>query len=282
MRKQCTNEELVKLIQEGHKEYIEQLWMQVEKFVSMKVRERIWKVPDYIGASYADDLYQSGYFALLDAVELYSPGKGAGFLTYLSLHLKRYFNETLNVHTANGKREAHLKMESWDATFPSTDDLSLEEVIPDPHGQDGFDEIAERSFQENLREYLLKAINELQEQAQQEHFLTLLRCNCDRVKTREVLRWTIAKDRKIHDQGLSGLRRYMINRRTAWEMIGIEEFLGIQLYRGNITKFKNNCFTSSTEMAALRLCELEKGSDVDLQFILNHKRHLNKYSSVNI
>ena len=40
-----TNEERVKLIQDGHEEHIEQLWIQVKRFVAMRARQRISEMP---------------------------------------------------------------------------------------------------------------------------------------------------------------------------------------------------------------------------------------------
>ena len=94
-----TNEEMVILIRQGHKEYYLELWERVQKLISMligkKIKNRV--LPNDIDS---EDLHQCGYFAMLVAVKVYNPDKGYKFNTYLDLHVKNAISETIN----HGKR----------------------------------------------------------------------------------------------------------------------------------------------------------------------------------
>lgn len=86
------NEELANNIQNGNKELIIVLWEQVERFIRLKADERATAINN---RDIADDLYQSGYFALLNAVKSFDDSRGMNFLSYLKYHLKTEFDECL-------------------------------------------------------------------------------------------------------------------------------------------------------------------------------------------
>ena len=85
------NEELANNIQNGNKELIIDLWEQVEKFIRLKADERAAAINN---KDIADDLYQSGYFALLNAVKSFDDSRGMNFLSYLKYHLKTCLKRT--------------------------------------------------------------------------------------------------------------------------------------------------------------------------------------------
>ena len=72
------NEELVARIQAGEKELIPQLWEQVEKFISQQAGKRARQLNGYGGVA-EDDLYQTGFIGLLDAVQSYDGWQGMSF-----------------------------------------------------------------------------------------------------------------------------------------------------------------------------------------------------------
>lgn len=261
MRKQYSNEELVKYIQEGHEIYLELLWSQVERFVAMKANERLMKAPPHIRDIYFDDIYQSGYFAMVDAAKIYNPDKEAGFLTYLELHLRNKFNEALGMRTAQGRNDPMRTAQSLNEPLPDSEEYTLEDVISDPHSDDGYNAIVEEAFQDDVNFYVLKAINSLPDEEYKKYFLIFLGCNCNRSETRRKLGWDIPKARKIYDKGILQLRRFMISKKKEWEVIGIDELLGLRAYRGGLGSFINNRFTSSTEEAVFKLLELESAED---------------------
>lgn len=74
-----TNEELAALIQAGERERIPELWAQVEKYVWKQANRRALSLEGYGGVT-EEDLYQSGFLALLDAVESYDHAAGMSFI----------------------------------------------------------------------------------------------------------------------------------------------------------------------------------------------------------
>lgn len=86
-----TNEELVIAIQAGENRMGE-LWEQVERLVKWKAK-RIMTALELKGSPCGvefDDLYQSGYPALVEAVETYDPAAGA-FSTWFMYYLQKAF-----------------------------------------------------------------------------------------------------------------------------------------------------------------------------------------------
>ena len=85
-----SNEELVKLIQDGEMERIEELYNQTYPLI-YKVCSRFFGLED------AQDLLQEGYIALYKAALVYDASRGASFSTVLYMVvrqcLKRYLSE---------------------------------------------------------------------------------------------------------------------------------------------------------------------------------------------
>lgn len=70
-----SNEEIALAIQSGDNFLLQQLWEQCKGFIRKEAcrwARAFENCPDID----ADDLTQSGYFALLDAVQRFDPGKG--------------------------------------------------------------------------------------------------------------------------------------------------------------------------------------------------------------
>lgn len=97
-----TNEELAIEIQNGKTEYLPVLWEQIEGFVKWKANQCFQKLLDNpdIGLSIEfDDLYDSGYFAMLKAVKYFKPETGYTFLTHMTFPLKNVFNDIISGRT---------------------------------------------------------------------------------------------------------------------------------------------------------------------------------------
>lgn len=75
-----TNEELVSLIRAGERDRMGELWQNVERFVWQQAARRILLGADGVTV---EDLYQSGYLALVDAVKSYEVRRGMAFLGWL-------------------------------------------------------------------------------------------------------------------------------------------------------------------------------------------------------
>lgn len=86
-----TNEELAERIRAGESELSETLWRQVEAFVTDMARRRL-RLTGGAGGVELEDLVQSGYIAMTEALEDYRPELGYAFLTYLGRRLRNAFN----------------------------------------------------------------------------------------------------------------------------------------------------------------------------------------------
>lgn len=89
---QLSNEELAELIQAGETKYIQQLWNQVYKFITMKAKDYYgYAVNSSLDVRFElDDLKQEGFFAMISAIKYFSSGNGS-FLTVLGNTLKTSF-----------------------------------------------------------------------------------------------------------------------------------------------------------------------------------------------
>ena len=109
----ASKEELAAAIRAGKRELLPQLWNRVERFVarqaSRAVRNR------FCGGAEFDDLYQSGYLALVAAVETYDPKGGKSFVGWLALTLKTAFAEACGYRTARQANDPLRRAASLDA-----------------------------------------------------------------------------------------------------------------------------------------------------------------------
>ena len=162
-----TNEELAAAIQSGQHEYTLQLWEQCYKFIRKKAYGwlRAWnKRTGYD----LDDLTQSGFIALCEAVDKFQEGKGS-FLTILSFTLSSEFASVAGVRTSK--------------IDPLTRALSLEQPAKgDPDGltigdtiaaEDELEELDERISAEQIADIIwesIKILSEKQHKAIRLHF----------------------------------------------------------------------------------------------------------------
>ena len=157
-----TNEELVILIKQGDTGYIPQLWEQVRRFITQQAVHTYRLYSNKNGAE-LDDLIQSGYFAVIKAVEYYKPESGLMFTTFLSNTLKTAFAETMGMRCVHAKREPLNNAASLDAPIGGTDHFSLLDTIADllPDGNDVETEIVQSFYTKELRAALDKALETL-------------------------------------------------------------------------------------------------------------------------
>ena len=151
-----TNEQLATLIQSGQTEYTLTLWNQVERFVRMKAHR--WSLSwSNRGISF-DDLYQSGFIAMMQAVEQFDPERG-NFLTWLNFRLLTVFSDAVGVRTERSRRDPINTASSLDAPLEDDEGGTLHEVVPDMH--DHIDEANQRIYQEQLHTALEHELSSL-------------------------------------------------------------------------------------------------------------------------
>ena len=132
-----TNEELAQRIKAGEKDLLGQLWEQTERLLRYLI-ERELRVSDKEERAEAagvtrEDLYQEGYFALLQAVEAYDPETGFTFSAFLKYPIKSAVNKAIGIRTAAGRNDPAAGAVSLDAPVSGEDgeDDALVEALKD-------------------------------------------------------------------------------------------------------------------------------------------------------
>ncbi len=149
-----SNEELVADIQAGAVDLTGQLWEQVEGLVKWKAKRIMTVLEGCPGRGVEfEDLYQSGYLAMVAAVDTYDPASGASFSTWLMYHLKTVFAEATGYRTQKGRQEPLNNYLSLDT--PLTDDAdsdNLMDVVADPAGLQWREHLEESMWRKQLQE----------------------------------------------------------------------------------------------------------------------------------
>ncbi|MBE6960218.1 MAG: sigma-70 family RNA polymerase sigma factor [Ruminococcaceae bacterium] len=146
-------EELVAAIQAGAADRIGELWERVEGLVRWKAKRIMIVLEGCPGRGVEfEDLYQSGYLAMVAAVDSYKPECGA-FSTWLGYHLKTAFADATGYRTQKGRKEPLNNCISLDT--PLTDDADsddLMDVIADPAGLQWQESLEESMWRKELQE----------------------------------------------------------------------------------------------------------------------------------
>ena len=161
-----SNEELVAEIQAGAVELMGQLWDQVAGLIKWKAK-RIMTVLEGCPGRGVDfeDLCQSGYLAMVAAVNTYDPAAGGAFSTWLMYHLKNAFAEATGYRTQKGRQDPLNNYLSLDT--PLTDDADsddLMDVVADPAGLQWRECLEESMWRKQLQEAVGAALSTVPEQ----------------------------------------------------------------------------------------------------------------------
>lgn len=159
-----SNEELVIQIQAGATERMGELWEQVEKLVKWKSNRVVTALENSgVGCKGVefDDLYQSGYLAMVNAVGTYKPENGV-FVTWFMYYLKKAFAEASGYRTGKGQREPLNNSLSLDKTFDDeSDGATFGSLIPDPEAAATMEAVDEEIWREQLHEALESALGDI-------------------------------------------------------------------------------------------------------------------------
>lgn len=156
-----TNEELAIRAKTGDKDCETELFLQLEKWfykISGSFFRRYSERCEYSGVT-VDDLFQSCYFAMLEAVKAYNPESGYKFITYLSYHIKNAFNGLAGLRTEAQRNNPLNNCASLDDVIQGADDVILSDSVPDENAERDFDEADKRIFNEKLRDDLDNALS---------------------------------------------------------------------------------------------------------------------------
>lgn len=163
----ATNEELALLIQQGHKEYISELWANCYKLLYMLVDKIYYANPDRLAAcGYTqEDLYQGSFFVLLKMIEAYDPEKPFKFTSYAKLHLQNYFRRSVLHYDSEAKiiKSVLNISSSIDKPIGSGEDeeLTVGSLIKDDNAELAFENVEEDIYRTELHNALEKGLQSL-------------------------------------------------------------------------------------------------------------------------
>ena len=170
-----TNEELVAAIQGGQTDLMEFLWKQNEGFVvGMAIA---WKRAFETHSDFdAEDLVQSGWFALLDTVSYFDPGReDCSFLSLFKLCLRQQFRSVIGIRTS--KRDASF-FASLSLNSPvNADDpegITLVDTVPDPASTALYEAMEDASEREHIHDTMSAVAGEVLTGQQLEIYRSLL------------------------------------------------------------------------------------------------------------
>ncbi len=186
---------------------MEELWGNVEQLVRWKA-SRIMTALELRGCSCGiefEDLYQSGYLAMVAAAGSYKPENGA-FSTWFMYHLKNAFAEATGYRTKAGQKEP-LNM-AFSLDKPLTDEANSDtfgDLIPDAKGSAALEAVENREYRRQLHEALEAALAELPQQSAEvlrlRHYQGLTLANIG-----EVQGTTAERIRQMENKALRRLR----------------------------------------------------------------------------
>lgn len=153
-----SNEELAARIKAGERELISQLWEQTRGFIAQQAARRIYAL-NGAGGVELDDLIQSGFFALLQAVEDYDQEREYKLLTYLGYHLKTEFASCIGYRTRAGL--PMIKPVSLDTPLDDNDPGSETLLDQQADPADRIKDVEHQIWIEQLQSVLMQAMGRL-------------------------------------------------------------------------------------------------------------------------
>ena len=127
-----TNEELAQLIKQGNKRYYATLWEQTSRLIHKLIYKHASKrkLPNDIDF---DDIFQCGYFAMVNAVNAYSPEKDLKFNTYLDFQVMNAIQLTIDRGQRKGMNTPRLQEYSYNRTVSNSEGEEVEiiDLMPD-------------------------------------------------------------------------------------------------------------------------------------------------------
>ena len=212
-------EELVAAIQAGDQSLMEALWEAVVNLVKWKAKRTMTSLELLSDSSSVEfeDLVQSGYFALVSALETYKPECGA-FSSWLMYYLQTAFADAAGYRTKQGR----IENTAISLNEPLDDEESQSrrvDFVADGTAQDAMESIEEQEYQKQLHEALEAALAEIPEKQGQ-----VLRLRYFQKQTLgeagESLGVSVERVRQMEQKGLRTLRQS----KTAAHLIPFLEF----------------------------------------------------------
>lgn len=158
-----TTNEIAAAVQSGQADRME-LWEAVRRF-SYDRAYRWTRAANGRGGVVLDDLIQTSFLALLDAIQTWRPDSGASFIGWYSLKLKAAFTEATGQRTERTRQDPLDRAQSLDMPLNGEigEDLTLADVIEDPYAAAEVEAVAELDYQQRRRKALATALDGLTE-----------------------------------------------------------------------------------------------------------------------
>jgi len=161
----ATNEELAVRIQNGEKEQLLTLWVQIRRMV-LKQANR-WAASGQGGAE-IEDLLQCGFIAMMRSVDSFDSSAGFKFTTHMFYLLKQEFTDACGQKTQRTRRD--LLQAAVSLSMPLVDDegdsLLLEDTLPDPSAEAALEDVVNCDFEDRRRAAVETALATLPENLQ--------------------------------------------------------------------------------------------------------------------
>lgn len=250
-----SNEELAALIRDGSMEHTEELWSNIERFVWLKANN--YNKPDCI-----DDMMQEAFIAMIEAAEKYDPAEGKGFIGYYaSYFMPKGFRTALYGGRSESRVNSPLNnMASLDAMRGDEEDVNLLDTLIDTEAEAYYRHIEDTDYWRCIGELLQRGIDSIANpdirEEMQYHYEhdTTLKAGSEHFG----VKYSVYTAR--YTQGIRHLRRYITSlpmeekRRS-----GLMDYLESHgYYATGLGAFRNNRFTSATEMMALKEIEWQE------------------------
>ena len=165
-----TNEELATKIKAGQRELIPQLWGQIEGLCTLHA-DRVSRALPSTAVCDFDDLYQSGYFAMLKAIEYFDPDGEYKFTTYFTNCLKTAMAKASGFWTLKQKKDPTRFAKSLDAPISDDDETTLGDITAD--SRDPIKDLENEMYNEAARQAigsLLGLLSENEREVIERHF----------------------------------------------------------------------------------------------------------------
>lgn len=201
-----TNEELVERIQAGEQDLLIDLWNQVERLVSWKAKSTMNEIRWLSSGVSFDDLYNSGYLAMVDAVNTYKP-IGMAFHSWFIFYLQTAFAVATGYRTQKAKNDPIRNAISLSSPVGDDDnDGSLSDITPDPGSELLIESIEDKIMQEQLHKTMEATLNALPQDQREILQRRYYHCQTAKDAARD-LGITAEEVLKIERKGIRILRR---------------------------------------------------------------------------
>ena len=207
-----SNEELAVRIKAGERDRLLELWVQVKDLVAWYAVRRYNAAPG-LGGVEVDDLIQSGFIAMVEAVESFDPGAGYKFSTWMKCPLQTAFAKAGGYLTEKQKMDPLHRCDSLDRPVGEDDGDTLGDLQAAP--DDDMEAAEHRIWLEQLRVAMDKAVYDLPgewpELIDRHYYLgeTLQ-------QTADAMGWTRNEVKTQTAKALGKLRRDMNRNGLAW------------------------------------------------------------------